>query len=63
LIDKFNEHFGTDFTQQDVIRPFEEAKADPKVGAAAVVNDEDDSGLAFDHVFADKMADRIDPSV
>jgi type I restriction enzyme R subunit len=60
LIDKFNERFGTDFTEQDVIRPFEEAKADPKVRAAAVVNDEDNFGLVFDHVFADKMADHID---
>ncbi|MFE1248796.1 type I restriction endonuclease subunit R [Streptomyces sp. NPDC058766] len=60
LIDKFNERFGTEFTEQDVIRPFEEAKADPKVRAAAVVNDEDNFGLVFDNVFADKMADHID---
>ena len=60
LIEKFNERFGTEFTEQDVIRPFEEAKADPKVRAAAVVNDEDNFGLVFDNVFADKMADHID---
>ncbi len=60
LIDKFNERFGTEFTEQDVIRPFEEAKADPKVRAAAVVNDEENFGLVFDNVFADKMADHID---
>ncbi|WP_330460754.1 type I restriction endonuclease [Streptomyces sp. NBC_00820] len=60
LIEKFNERFGTEFTEQDVIQPFEEAKADPKVRAAAVVNDEDNFGLVFDNVFADKMADHID---
>jgi type I restriction enzyme R subunit len=41
----------------DVILPFEEAKADPKVRAVAVVNDEDNFGLVFDNVFADKMVD------
>ncbi|MFF3842874.1 type I restriction endonuclease subunit R [Streptomyces sp. NPDC001930] len=60
LIEKFNERFGTDFTVQDVIQPFEEAKADPKVRAVAVVNSEDNFGLVFDEVFADKMADHID---
>jgi type I restriction enzyme, R subunit len=60
LIEKFNERFGTDFTEQDFIRPFEEATADPKVKAAAVVNDEANFGLVFDNVFADKMADHID---
>ncbi|WP_327373586.1 DEAD/DEAH box helicase family protein [Streptomyces sp. NBC_01216] len=60
LIEKFNAKFGTDFTEQDVIRPFEEAKADAKVRAAAVVNDEDNFGKVFDKVFADKMADHVD---
>ncbi|MGI5253566.1 type I restriction endonuclease subunit R [Actinacidiphila glaucinigra] len=60
LIEKFNERFGTDFTEQDVIRPFEEAKADPKVQAAALVNNEDNFGIVFDKVFAGKMADHID---
>ncbi|GBQ03676.1 restriction endonuclease subunit R [Streptomyces spongiicola] len=60
LIEKFNAKFGTDFTEQDVIRPFEEAKADAKVRAAAVVNDEDNFGRVFDKVFADKMADHVD---
>ncbi|WP_200263026.1 DEAD/DEAH box helicase family protein [Streptomyces sp. HSG2] len=60
LIDQFNAKFGTDFTEQDVIRPFEEAKADPKVRAAAVVNDEDNFGKVFDRVFEDKMADHVD---
>ncbi len=60
LIDKFNEKFGTEFTEQDVIRPFEEAKADPKVRAAAVVNDENNFGVVFDGVFEEKMADHFD---
>lgn len=59
LIQKFNSKFGTDFTEQDLIRPFEEAKADPKVRQAAVVNDEDNFGVVFDEVFEDKMADHI----
>jgi type I restriction enzyme R subunit len=59
LIEKFNEKFGTDFTERDVITPFTEAKADPKVRAAAV-NDEENFGLVFDAVFEDKMADHID---
>ncbi|MFB6875119.1 type I restriction endonuclease subunit R [Streptomyces sp. NPDC056323] len=60
LIDKFNAKFGTDFTEQDVIQPFNEAKADKKVRLAAVANDEDNFGKVFDKVFADKMADHID---
>ncbi|MET8948576.1 type I restriction endonuclease [Streptomyces sp. NPDC004542] len=59
LIEKFNDKFGTDFTEQDVITPFSEAKADPKVRAAAV-NDEENFGLVFDEVFEDKMAEHID---
>ncbi|WP_330176085.1 DEAD/DEAH box helicase family protein [Streptomyces sp. NBC_01498] len=59
LIEKFNDKYGTDFTDQDVITPFSEAKADPKVRAAAV-NDEENFGLVFDEVFEDKMAEHID---
>ena len=60
LIERFNEKFGTDFTEQDVIRPFEEAKADPKVRLAAVANTEENFAVVFDDVFEDKMADHID---
>ncbi|MFF9320120.1 type I restriction endonuclease subunit R [Streptomyces sp. NPDC014735] len=60
LIEKFNAKFGTDFTEQDVIQPFNEATADKKVRLAAVANDEDNFGKVFDKVFADKMADHID---
>ncbi|MCF3125032.1 type I restriction endonuclease subunit R, partial [Streptomyces arenae] len=61
LIERFNERFGTRFTEGDVLAPFEETKADPKVRAAAVANnDVDNFGLVFDDVFEDKMADHID---
>ncbi|CAN3982855.1 type I restriction endonuclease subunit R [Kitasatospora purpeofusca] len=61
MIDRFNEKFGTDFTEQDVIKPFEEAVADPKVRLAAVANtDEENFGLVFDKVFAEKMDDHFD---
>ncbi|MFB6557047.1 type I restriction endonuclease subunit R, partial [Streptomyces sp. NPDC056405] len=60
LIEKFNAKFGTDFTEEDLAKPFNEAKADAKVKAAALVNDEDNFGKVFDKVFADKMADHID---
>jgi type I restriction enzyme R subunit len=61
LIERFNEKFGTDFTEQDVVRPFEEAVADPKVRQAAVANnDKENFGVVFDKAFEDKMADHID---
>ncbi|MEV7110496.1 type I restriction endonuclease subunit R [Streptomyces anulatus] len=60
LIDKFNAKFGTNFTEEDVRKPFNEAMAEGKVRAAAVVNDENNFGKVFDKVFADKMADHIE---
>ncbi|SEG25945.1 type I restriction enzyme, R subunit [Thermomonospora echinospora] len=60
LIEKFNARFGTDFTEQDLIVPFEEAMADPKVRQAAVANDEENFGVVFNDVFEDKIADHID---
>lgn len=61
LIDRFNEKYGTEFTEQDLIRPFEEAMADQKVRAAAVANnDPENFGVVFDKVFEDKIADHID---
>jgi type I restriction enzyme R subunit len=60
LIDKFNEKFGTEFTEQDVIKPFNEAVADPKVRQAAVANDEENFGHVFVPVFEDKMMDHFD---
>lgn len=60
LIEKFNERFGTDFTEQDVVKPFNEAIADPKVRLAAVANDEEGFGQVFVPVFEDKMMDHFD---
>ncbi|MET7969790.1 DEAD/DEAH box helicase family protein [Micromonospora sp. NPDC005305] len=60
LIEKFNDKYGTDFTDQDVIKPFEEALADPKVRLAAVANDEDGFGHVFEPVFEEKMMDHFD---
>jgi len=59
LIEKFNEKFGTDFTQQDFIAPYTETTEDPKVRAAAN-NDEANFGLVFDEFFENKMAEHID---
>ncbi|WP_432824731.1 type I restriction endonuclease subunit R [Dactylosporangium sp. CA-092794] len=60
LIEKFNERFGTEFTEQDVVKPFSEAVADPKVRLAAVANDEEGFGHVFDDVFEDKMMEHFD---
>ncbi|MFI2662588.1 type I restriction endonuclease subunit R [Micromonospora carbonacea] len=60
LIARFNAKHGTEFTEQDVIKPFNEALADPKVRLAAVVNDEENFGHVFDPVFEDKMMDHFD---
>ena len=61
LIEKFNAKFGTDFTEEDIIPPFEEAIADLKVKQAAVANnDPENFGLVFDKVFEDKMMDHVD---
>jgi type I restriction enzyme R subunit len=60
LIERFNEKHGTEFTEQDVITPFNEALDDPKVRLAAVANDEENFGHVFDPVFEDKMMDHFD---
>ncbi|MEV8564922.1 type I restriction endonuclease [Streptomyces sp. NPDC051322] len=60
LIDQFNAKFGTDFTEEDVQKPFNKTKEDPKVRAAAVVNDEANFGKVWDRAFADNMADHIE---
>ncbi|MEV5829161.1 DEAD/DEAH box helicase family protein [Spirillospora sp. NPDC052242] len=61
LIEKFNAKFGTDFTEADFVKPFEEAMADPKVKAAAVANnDVENFGVVFDKKFEEKMMDHID---
>ncbi|TDC69813.1 type I restriction endonuclease subunit R [Actinomadura sp. GC306] len=61
LIEKFNAKFGTEFTEEDIIQPFEEAMADPKVKQAAVANnDQENFGVVFDKVFENKMMDHVD---
>ncbi|MEV3921128.1 type I restriction endonuclease subunit R [Actinomadura coerulea] len=61
LIEKFNAKFGTDFTEEDIIQPFEEAMAEPKVKQAAVANnDQENFGVVFDKVFEEKMMDHVD---
>ncbi|MFG2404605.1 type I restriction endonuclease subunit R [Streptomyces brevispora] len=60
LIEAFNAKFGTEFTEDDVRKPFNKTTDDPKVRAAAVVNDEANFGKVFDRAFADNMADHIE---
>jgi type I restriction enzyme R subunit len=60
LIERFNERYGTSFTEQDVVKPFNEAVADPKVRQAAVANDEENFGHVFEPVFEEKMMDHFD---
>lgn len=59
LIDRFNAKFGTEFTEEDVLPAFNAAKNDPKVRAAAVVNDEDNFGVVFDKAFNGYMMDHV----
>ncbi len=61
LIERFNAKFGTDFTEQDFVRPFNEVIADPRVRQAAVANNNPENfGIVFDEHFEDKMAEHID---
>ncbi|WBB82100.1 type I restriction endonuclease [Micromonospora sp. WMMD882] len=60
LIARFNDRYGTNFADEDVVKPFDEALADPKVRAAAVVNDEENFGHVFEPVFRDRMTDHFD---
>jgi type I restriction enzyme R subunit len=59
LIDKFNAKFGTEFTEADVLPAFNATKEDPKVRAAAVVNDEDNFAVVFDKKFNEYMMDHV----
>ncbi|MEU8269013.1 type I restriction endonuclease [Sphaerisporangium sp. NPDC049002] len=61
LVEKFNQRFGTSLTEQDIIKPFEEAMKESKVQLAAVANvDEENFGQVFDPVFEDKMMEHLD---
>lgn len=59
LIDKFNAKFGTDFTETDLLPVFNLTNEDPKVRAAAVVNDEENFGLVYDKKFEENMMDHV----
>lgn len=60
LVERFNERFGTSFTDDDVVKPLNEAMADPKVRQAAVANDEENFGHVFGPVFEEKMMDHFE---
>ncbi|MEU6036047.1 DEAD/DEAH box helicase family protein [Actinomadura sp. NPDC047616] len=61
IIERFNERFGTQWTEQDVIKPFEEAAADERVKLAAVATPDPEAfAPVFDEVFKDKMAEHFD---
>ncbi|MFF5213411.1 type I restriction endonuclease subunit R [Streptosporangium sp. NPDC000396] len=61
LVERFNERFGTEFTEQDLIKPFEETIKNEKVQLAAVANvDEENFGFVFDRVFEEKMMEHFD---
>ncbi|WP_213451254.1 type I restriction endonuclease subunit R [Rhizomonospora bruguierae] len=60
LIERFNERFGTSFTDDDVVKPLTEAMAEPKVRQAAVANDEENFGHVFIPVFEEKMMDHFE---
>ncbi|QOC92185.1 type I restriction endonuclease subunit R [Micromonospora craniellae] len=60
LIERFNERFGTSFSDDDVVKPLNEAMAEPKVRQAAVANDEENFGHVFIPVFEEKMMDHFE---
>ncbi|HEX6499000.1 MAG TPA: DEAD/DEAH box helicase family protein [Micromonosporaceae bacterium] len=60
LIEKFNEKYGTEFTEEDLIKPFKETLENEKVRLAAVANDEENFGAVFVPVFEDKMMEHFD---
>ncbi|GAA3621829.1 DEAD/DEAH box helicase family protein [Kineosporia mesophila] len=60
LVERFNERFGTEFSEADLLQPFEEAMADPEVQQAALVNDEENFGLKFEPVFEEKIMNHVD---
>jgi type I restriction enzyme R subunit len=60
LIEEFNNRFGTEFTEEDLLPVFNAVKKDPKVRNAAVVNDDvENFGVVFDKAFNDAMMDHV----
>ncbi|WP_069815460.1 type I restriction endonuclease subunit R [Streptomyces sp. TP-A0874] len=59
LIEKLNAKFGTEFTDADLAPVFNALTNDPKVRAAAVVNDESNFGIVSDKAVSDHMMDHV----
>ncbi|KOV28642.1 type I restriction endonuclease [Streptomyces virginiae] len=60
LIDKFNDKFGTEFTEHDVLPAFQKTVEDKRVRQAAVANDSEEAfGHRFNEVFEDNMMDHV----
>lgn len=59
LIERFNARFGTEFTDEDVLKPYNATVKDPTVRRAAIVNDEENFGIVFDKKFNENMMDHI----
>ncbi|MGW6625397.1 type I restriction endonuclease subunit R [Nocardia sp. NPDC055002] len=60
LVDRFNERHGTAFTEGDLAVQFNEAVDDPQVQDAALANNQEDFGVVFDKVFAQKVGQHFD---
>ncbi|RLL68722.1 type I restriction endonuclease [Streptomyces sp. Z26] len=60
LIVKFNDKFGTELTEQDVLPAFQKTVEDKRVRQAAVANDSEEAfGHRFNEVFEDNMMDHV----
>src|SRR5690606_9230597 len=61
IIERFNERFGTQWTEQDVIKPFNETLAAERVQLAAVATPDPEAfAPVFDEEFENKMAEHFD---
>lgn len=60
LVNRFNERHGTAFTEGDLAVQFNETVEDPQVQDAAMANNQEDFGVVFDKVFAQKVGQHFD---
>ncbi|WP_067653343.1 type I restriction endonuclease subunit R [Nocardia harenae] len=61
LVERFNERYGTEFSEEHLALPFEAAMDEPQVEQARLANKNvDDFGVVFDKVFAEKMVEHFD---
>ncbi|MFD4434026.1 type I restriction endonuclease subunit R, partial [Nocardia sp. NPDC058497] len=61
LVERFNERFGTEFSEEHLAIPFDAAMNEPQVEQARLANKNvDDFGVVFDKVFAEKMVEHFD---